>query len=156
MKFTSQLCVLLLITGGVALRAADQKTEEAAIRAAIASERSNLADDAIFWSGAYKRPVIRPEKGEEFPGHDASRRINSKSTTDVLRIEVAASGDMAYEFSSGSLEYDLAGSPVKHVAFKTASLRVWKKVNGEWKVAAFFARPLDLPFDQTAVTTTKD
>jgi ketosteroid isomerase-like protein len=155
MKLTHQVCVLLLVMGASSLQAADSKTEEAAIRAAIASEHAKHTDDQIFWSGAYKRPVVRPEKGEEFPGHELSKRSNVKTTTDVQRIEVAASGDLAYEFSYGTLDYDLTGPPQQHVAAKTALLRVWKKVGGDWKIAAFFARPLDLPFEQAAATTTK-
>ena len=59
------------------------------------------------------------------------------------------------EFSDGTVEFDLAGPPSQHVAFKNATLRVWKKVNGEWRVAAAFVRPQDLPIDLTAATTTK-
>lgn len=66
--------------------------------------------------------------------------------TKVQRIEVASAGDMAYEYSLGTLEYDVDGSPVRHVSFETGLLRVWKKAGGEWKVAAWFVRPLDTPF----------
>jgi ketosteroid isomerase-like protein len=146
MKMASQICILLLVLGASAMRAADAKTEEAAIRAEIAAGRETPTDDEIFWSGAFRRPFIRPEKGEAFPDEDFSKRLNEKSTTDVQRIEVAASGDLAYEFSYGTIEYDRAGTPPQHVAFKLALLRVWKKVDGQWKVAALFARPLDVPF----------
>jgi ketosteroid isomerase-like protein len=155
MKRASAFCVLSLIVGISALHAADSKTEEAAIRTLITSGQAKPTDDAIFWSGALKRPIVRPEKGEEFPGHEFSKRSNIKTTTDVQRIEVAASGDLAYEFSSGTAEFDQAGPPSQHVAFKTATLRVWKKVNGEWRIAAAFVRPQDLPIDLTAATTTK-
>jgi len=155
MKLAKQVCILLLALGVSSLQAADSKTDEAAIRAAIASEHTQYTDDAIFWSGAFKRPFVRPEKGEEFPGEEISKRSNEKNTTDVQRIEVAASGDLAYEFSYGTVEYDLAGPTPQHVAFKIALLRAWKKVNGEWKVAALFARPLDDPSDSSAATTAK-
>lgn len=155
MKLANALCVLVLVLGVPSLQAADAKTEEAAIRAAIASEHPKLTDDSIFWSGAYKRPTIRPEKGEAFPEAQMSKRINMKITTTVQRIEVAASGDLAYEFSYGTLDYDLAGPPSQHIALKTGLLRVWKKVDDEWKIAAQFSRPLDLPLDHSTVTTTK-
>ena len=155
MKLANKVCILMLVMGVSSLHAADSKTEEAVIRALITSGQVKPTDDAIFWSGAFKRPTVRPEKGEEFPGHEQSKRSNVKTTTDVQRIEVAASGDLAYEFSYGTLEFDLAGPPSQHVAFKTASLRVWKKVNGEWKIAAALVRPLDLPIDLTAATTAK-
>jgi hypothetical protein len=75
-----------------------------------------------------------------------SKRSNQKITTDVQRIEVAASGDLACEFSYGTVDYDLAGPSSQHVAFRTGLLRVWK-VNGDWRIAALFVRPLDAPFD---------
>ncbi len=146
MKLASQICILLLALGASLLRAADAKTEEAAIRAAIAAGQEKPTDDQIFWSGPYKRPFIRPEKGDAFPDEDFSKRVNEQFTTDVQRIEVAASGDLGYEFSYETLAYDLAGTPAQHVAFKIGVLRVWKKVGGEWRVAALFARPLDTPF----------
>ena len=155
MKLTHEVCILFLLMGVPSLRAADSKIEEAAIRALITSGQVKPTDYAILWSGAFKRPTVGPEKGEEFPGHEQSKRSNLKSTTDVQRIEVAASGDLAYEFSYGTAEFDLAGPPSQHVAFKGAYLRVWKKVNGEWKIAAAFVRPLDLPIDLTAATTAK-
>ena len=155
MKRISQLCVLVLVMGVSYARAADTKSDEAAIRGAIASGNVTPTDDAIFWSGAFKRPMIRPDKGEEFPGHELSKRTNIKGTTDVQRIEVAASGDLAYEFSLGSMEFDVDGMPPHHRAFKTGLLRVWKKVNGEWKIAAMFVRPLDIPFDESAEAASK-
>jgi hypothetical protein len=149
MKWANAICMLLLLLGMPRLQAADSKTEEAAIRAAITSGHAKATVDEIFWSGAYKRPIVRPGKGEEFPGHELSKRSNQKVTTDVQRIEVASSGDLAYEFSYGTVDYDLAGPPSQHVAFQTGLLRVWKKVDGEWRVAATFVRPLDAPFETT-------
>jgi len=122
----------------------DLKAEEAAIRALIANPQEvKFTDDRIFWSGAYKRPIVGAEKGEPFAGAGLGQRKNQVNHTDVQRIEVASSGDMAYEFSYGKLEYDLEGPSKEHVAFGTASVRVWKKVAGEWKVAVMFVRPLD-------------
>ncbi len=71
------------------------------------------------------------------------RRTNSKVVRTVQRLEVAASGDMAWEFSYSTLEYD---KDSRHISFDTGILRVWKKVDGNWSVAASFMRPLDQPF----------
>jgi ketosteroid isomerase-like protein len=154
-KCSNAVCILLLLLAVPSLQAADLKTEEAAIRAAIASGQAKHTDDEIFWSGLYKRPFVRPEKGEEFPSEEASKRSNEKQTTDVQRIEVAASGDLAYEFSYATLEFDMPGPPPHHVAFKSGLLRVWKKVNGDWNVAAFFARPLDSQCVHAVATTAR-
>lgn len=155
MKRTLGVCVLLLVLGASALYAQDSKSEEAAIRALIGSGQQKPTDDAVLWTGALKRPVVRPEKGEEFPGHEYSKRINQEDTVDVQRIEVAASNDLAYEFSYATVDYDLAASPLQHVAFKAAILRVWKKVNGQWNVAAIFSRPLDAPCERPTATSAK-
>jgi hypothetical protein len=74
------------------------------------------------------------------------KRINRKNTAKVERVEVAASGDMAWEFSCGEAEYDVDETPSRCVSFETGILRVWKKVDGRWKMAAAFTRPLDVPF----------
>jgi ketosteroid isomerase-like protein len=156
MRWVNKVCVLLLLLGVPSLRAADSKTDEAAIRAAIASDLAKPTDDEIVWVGLFKRPFVLPEKGETFPGLERSKRLNQKiKTTDVQRIEVAASGDLAYEFSYGTVDFDLAGPPAQHVAYKVGQLRVWKKVDGEWRMAALFARPLDLLIDLSARATAK-
>lgn len=154
-KCSNALCILLLLLAVPSLQAADLKTEEAAIRAAITSGQAKATDDEIVWTGAYERPFVRPNKGVEVPGSDLSKRSNEKHTTDVQRIEVAASGDLAYEFSYSTLEYDLPGPPPHHVAFKTGLLRVWKKVNGDWNLAAVFARPLDSQCAHAVETTAR-
>jgi ketosteroid isomerase-like protein len=155
MKIAEALCVVSIVLMTPPAQAADAKADEAAIRAAAQSEHAKSTEDAIFWSGAYKRPFILPQKGELFPEDDFGTRNNMKTTVDVQRVEVAASGDLAYEFSLGSLEYDQAGTPPKHLAFKVGLLRVWKKANGEWKIAATFARPLDIPFEKDTAATAK-
>jgi hypothetical protein len=124
----------------------DLKAEEAAIRSLIQTNRNPpFAQKNVRWSGAYKRPVQSPDKGELFKEDSIQKRKNQKSSTKVERIEVAAAGDMAWEFSTGTLEFDLEGSS-EHLKFETGTLRVWKKEDGQWKVAASFIRPLDLPF----------
>jgi ketosteroid isomerase-like protein len=155
MKRMSGLCVLLLM-GASLLHAADSKTDETAIRALILSEQGKFTDDAVFWSGADTRPIIGDQKGEVFPGDEFSKRANMKlGSVDIQRIEVAASGDLAYEFSYQSLEYDQGGTPLKHWAIKADMIRVWKKVNGEWRIAASFVRPFDIPFNDSAESGSK-
>jgi hypothetical protein len=65
--------------------------------------------DRVFWSGAYKRPVVAPDKGEartNMPGEIANRVAGTlKSKTDIVRIVVADSGELAYEYSRGILEF---------------------------------------------------
>jgi len=122
------------------------KAEEAAIRAVIAAAKTPYTDDSVFWTGLYKRPVVGKETPEPFPDSGIGKRKNQKNTTKVERLQVAASGDMAWEFSYVHTEYDSDETPSQHKSFDASLLRVWEKVNGEWKVAAIFGRPLDVPF----------
>ncbi|HEV1286905.1 MAG TPA: nuclear transport factor 2 family protein [Bryobacteraceae bacterium] len=125
----------------------DLKAEEASLRALIANDgRPPWTDDRIAWSGAEKRPSVGSQRGEAFPEAQLEKRKNSKSSRSVQRVEVSASGDMAWEFSYGKLEYDLDVTPPRHASFEQGILRVWKKENGQWKIAASFTRPLDIPF----------
>ena len=118
----------------------DRRADEAAIRALANGPRNNLktTDDEIFWSGLYPRPIVKGKtQVAPSPQFRVDQRRNQKETWDVLRVEVAEAGDMAYEFANYTLSFDMADTK-EHVSFPGAALRVWKKVNGEWRVAAVF------------------
>jgi ketosteroid isomerase-like protein len=122
----------------------DLKADEAAIRALIArGGNPPHTTDIVMWTGVLKRPRMGSEPAQMYPDAGVERRTNQKTSYRVQRLEVAASGDMAWEFSYGTLEYD---KDSRHVSFDTGGLRVWKKVDGKWSVAANFMRPLDQPF----------
>ena len=127
--------------------AQDLKSDEAAIRSIIS--RSNESGTAlpampghVFWSGAYKAPVMGAEKPVERGGPGApSNRVpgSQKVTTTVNKLEIAKAGDMAWEYSTNRTSYEVKGSG--KTEFSASSLRVWRKDGGEWKVAAQFIRP---------------
>ena len=125
------------------------QTDEQLIRGLIAAADDGTkplptTEDRIVWSAAYKRPVVGSERGEEVAGErQVSNRVpgSERIKTQIRRLEVSGSGDLAYEYSSGQLSFDLKSG--QHVSFPNATLRVWKKINGEWRVAAQFSRPLD-------------
>jgi len=122
-------------------------TDEQQIRALIAKFDSGQAQgmstaDRIFWSGAYKKPVIGSQRPEEIPGEgQVSARVpgSQRNKTTPVRIEVAKSGDLAYEFSNSELSFELKDG--KKESFMNSTLRVWRKEAGQWKIAAHFARP---------------
>jgi ketosteroid isomerase-like protein len=130
---------------------ADLKSEERAIRALIAQQdqgaQAVYTDDVIFVSGRFSRPVIGNkalvEAREQLQQDPATRRNNPSVKHDVVRIQVADSGDLAYEFTNFHLGYD--DSANKRVEFGGHLLRVWRKQNGSWKVAALVARPSGPP-----------
>ena len=112
----------------------DIRAEEAAIRALVnGSDCPPYTEDAIFWSGAYPQPLIGTRDSANVKPHPEARmdqRRNTKATNEIVRLEVAAAGDMAYEFSNFTLSYDMADTQ-QHLSFPGSMLRVWKKVNGQ-------------------------
>jgi hypothetical protein len=137
---------------GLTMQAAGNNAEEeAAIRKQIAAveatgNRSHSLPDSIFWSGAYKKPVIgiREDKTTQRDGEGSIADRNAatqKLVTTPQRIIVSNSKDLAYEYSTFTIEFDTKAG--KHVKFDGAGLRVWQKQGGEWKQAAIFARPFD-------------
>jgi hypothetical protein len=144
------LGVFAMASSGYRLRGAGTNAvDEASIRKLIAdndkagSARMPSLSNHIFWSGAYKRPIVDMEKGELTREDAAENRINGseKSKTNPIRIVVSDSRDMAYEYSKDILEYDLKNG--KHMSFTLGLLRVWQKQGGEWKEAAVFSRPYE-------------
>jgi hypothetical protein len=141
----SFLVLMFVFAGSLAAQQA-MSTDERQIRDLIAAEdngkRAPATSDRVFWSGAYKRPFVGSESGElvaEEQKAEAARVPESqRSTTTVRRIEIAKSGDLAYEFSDSELSYQLKNAG--KVSFPRSVLRVWKKDGGQWKVAAYFAR----------------
>ena len=130
--------------------AGSNASEEAAIRRQIAifdspaGGRDLYMSDRVFWSGAYKRPVMGTETSEPTGGERSiPNRVpgSQKGKTEPIRIVVADSRDVAWEYSRETLEYDLKSG--QHVRIEDGVLRVWQKQNGEWKIAAAFLQPYD-------------
>jgi ketosteroid isomerase-like protein len=143
----------LFVTAAVAICgwAADLKNEERVIRALIADQdagaRAPYSDDVIFASGRFSRAIIGSkalsEEEARLQQEPTSRRDNRTVKHDVVRIQIADSGDLAYEFTNFQLGYD--NSSNEHVQFGGHLLRIWRKENGSWKVAALVARPSGPP-----------
>jgi ketosteroid isomerase-like protein len=151
MPATEAFFILGLALGFANAQSIDSEAEEAAIRKLIANPQQMIySDDVVFWTGAYKRPSIGRHTGEPFSATSLSQRKNQTDRFDVQCLEVAMSGDMAYEYSCGKLEFDTGDEPAGHIVIQQGIVRVWKKLNGEWKVVVAFIRPLDQPFDHSA------
>jgi hypothetical protein len=141
--------VLVTVTALVAIArgAGRDATEEAAIRKLITMYDQDVAaaprlSDRVFWSNAYKRPVMGDEKGIPLPGSTSvPDRVpgSQRSKTEPIKIAIADSHDLAYEYSKSNLQFDMKSG--QHVTFETGILRVWQKEGGEWKIAAMFSRP---------------
>jgi hypothetical protein len=138
---------------GISAEAQSQSADERAIRDLIArydkGESVARTDDEILWSGDFKRPAVGSQKREPVPADrnpsapvpGSSARVpgSRRRVTTPVRIEIAKSGDLAYEFSDSELIFDLQNGGRE--AIPSSVLRVWKKDGGQWKIAAMFARP---------------
>ena len=145
MRSHSAVLTILLLTAASSL-AQPRSTDEDAIRALIARQNNGeemaSTSDVILWTGALKRPFVRPGAPEEVPGprQPAARvRGSQRVAVSPIRIEVAKSGDLAYEFSDHVLSFDTKAG--EHVSFPGSVLRVWRKEGATWKVAAAFMHP---------------
>jgi ketosteroid isomerase-like protein len=139
----------LLVTFAAPVPAQVRSADEKAIRDLIDKINTGRAgeigqtEDSVFWSGAIVRPIVGDEKAEIRPGSSAGdKRANIKSIVTVKQLKVSQSSDMAYEYSTTRNSWDRTDNK-KHIEFDAASLRVWQKVNGNWKIAAFFQRPIE-------------
>jgi hypothetical protein len=140
---TVGLSVLLLITlHGAGTNAA----AETAIRKLNAAENDGHAPprmaDRIFWSGAYQRPSIGQERGVPATSADApvGERATTKAVRTPIRIVVADSGDLAYEYGTAIVAITMKDGSTRN--FENAGIRVWQKDQGKWKVAVDFMAPI--------------
>lgn len=146
----------VLASIAISAEAQSQSADERAIRDLIArydkGESVTRTDDEIFWTGEFKRPTVGSQKREALPADQrpSSARVpgspsarvpgSRRRVTTPVRIEIAKSGDLAYEFSNSELSFDLKNGE-REAAIPSSVLRVWKKDGGQWRIAAMFARP---------------
>jgi hypothetical protein len=140
------------IRGDAQSPSADERAIRDLIARYDAGESVTRTDDVIVWSGEFKRPTVGSQEREplpaelrpssaQAPGSPAARVPGSRRrVTTPVRIEIATSGDLAYEFSNSEIRFELTNGQ-QEVAIPSSVLRVWKKDGGQWKMAAMFARP---------------
>ncbi len=140
MKLTLLLPLTLLSLGAQTKPNLDLKAEEAAIRAAIPklSVQKNYLKEHVYWNNG---TAVRPVNNGEQETPDRGKLLASKG--EVQRLEVAASGDMAYEFSKYAITREITdpGQSPHTIQYDLSLLRIWKKVGGKWMVAAHLGRP---------------
>ena len=122
-------------------------TDEQTIRNLVAQQNEGkdvikYTENRIFVSGAYPMPIIGNSPmsaANQEADNQVKARKNFTAKMRIERLEVAQAGDMAYEFGYGNLSFDTPENT--HKSFEASYLRVWRKIQGEWKVDVFFARP---------------
>jgi hypothetical protein len=160
--FRAVAAAAVLAAVGISAAAQTPSADEREIRDLIArydrgEAVARIADD-ILWTADFPTPVIGRQRGGFIVYVDpatpeqvaaaraaaaASPRVpgSRRRVTTPVRIEIAQSGDLAYEFSNSDLSFDLKNGGRDVTA--SSVLRVWKKEDGQWKIAALFARPHD-------------
>ncbi len=114
------------------------RNEEQILQHIIKSKHYEDADDIWFMTNAYPHPIVG--KDQLYSRIDNLPRTNVERQDHPERIVVSPSGDMAYDYGHADQRWTDTGTGKKHHV-RAAYLRVWKKVNGEWQVAAETARP---------------
>ena len=144
--------VLVSIVSSANAQSADERTIRDLIARYDRGESVAQAGDMIYWTGPFKRPTVGSEERDPLPpelqptaarspGAPSERVPGSRRrVTTPIRIEIADSGDLAYEFSHSELVFDLENGD-QEAAIPASVLRVWKKGDGEWSIAALFAHP---------------
>jgi hypothetical protein len=143
----SGLTAVLLIGLGhpsaIAQTDTNGKTDEQLLRKLIREENEGkhvikTTEDSIYVHGAYRRPMIGRAAQEKEESRSLKDISNVSRKSEVVRLAISQSGDMAEEFGNFTLTFD---KPDKtHISFEGSYLRVWRKINGEWLEDAFFAR----------------
>ena len=105
--------------------------------------QEHFAENTIFAGGRYNRPFmsfaeLRAEEEKVGPVIDA-RRPNEKRESKLVRLDVSQAGDMAYEVRSNSASWD--GPDGKPAGFDATQLRVWRKIDGQWRIVATVIHP---------------
>ena len=89
----------------------------------------------------FKRPAVAGERPEQVDG--IQNRVGiQEGKTQIRRIDIAKSNDLAYEFSQQDVTYDEADTSGKVTSrpVTTSILRVWKKTWEQWMIAAAFSK----------------
>ena len=145
MKYTTVICVTFssVLLGACTQSSVDLEAEQAALRvAADAYHEAGEGMDADGFASSYTSDaLLLPPNESAVTGRDGAHRFLSAfaetpgagvSFSD-MKVEVAASGDMGYTLADAVVRFDgLDGEPVED---KIRDFHLWKKQDGEWKIA---------------------
>ncbi len=145
MKYTRTICITFssVLLGACVPPSVDVEAEQAALRAAAdAYHEAAQAADVDTVSGLYTNDgLMLPPNAAAEEGLEDIRNFATAFTQtpgfgirfDDVRVEVAASGDMGYTLANAVVSIDRwDGEPVQD---QVRDFHLWKKQDGEWKVA---------------------
>ena len=123
----------------------DQAADEKQIRELSAKwQQALLARDAATQAGMFaadgvsyhdgQEPLVGPSAILAWESRAVKNHPKAKITSTTDRIEISASGDLAVQTGEGPLT-SLGENGEDQKVHRQRFVTVWRKVNGEWKVA---------------------
>src|SRR5262245_55902352 len=145
MRVLFALVAAVLISGCSTAPQPDLAADERAIRELAArwqkalldrdaeTQASMFADDGLSYHDG-QEPLVGPAAILEWEKNAVTRHPKAKITSTTNELRIAAAGDIAIQSGEGQLT-DLGENGEDHTVRKQRFVTVWKKVNGQWKVA---------------------
>jgi uncharacterized protein (TIGR02246 family) len=146
MRLAILFIVAILLTGcSSAPRPPDLAADEQAIRGLAAQWQKALlardaagqaamfADDGVSYHDG-QDPLVGPAAVLAWESKAVTNHPKAVITSTTKEIRIAASGDLAVQTGEGQLT-SLGAAGEDRVVHRQRFVTVWKKVNGQWKVA---------------------
>jgi len=115
------------------IRELSAKWQQALLERDAATQASMFAPDGLSYHDG-REPLVGPSAILEWEKRAVTQHPKAKITTTTTEIRIAASGDLAVQSGEGQLT-NLGENGDDHAIHRQRFLTIWKKVNGEWKVA---------------------
>jgi uncharacterized protein (TIGR02246 family) len=116
-----------------AIRELAARWQKALLERDAATQAAMFAEDGVSYHDG-EEPLVGPAAILEWEKKAVTTHPKAKITSTTKELRIAAAGDMAIQAGEGQLT-DLGGSGEDHTVRKQRFVTVWKKVNGQWKVA---------------------
>jgi len=116
-----------------AIRELATRWQQALLDRDAATQAAMFADDGVSYHDG-QEPLVGPAAILEWEKKAVTRHPKATITSTTKELRIAAGGDMAIQAGEGQLT-DLGENGEDHTVRKQRFVTVWKKVNGQWKVA---------------------
>jgi len=116
-----------------AIRDLAARWQKALLERDAATQASMFAADGVSYHDG-EEPLVGPAAILAWEKKSVTRHPKAKITSTTKELRIAAAGDMAIQAGEGQLT-DLGENGEDHTVRKQRFVTVWKKVDGQWKVA---------------------
>jgi uncharacterized protein (TIGR02246 family) len=116
-----------------AIRELAARWQQALLARDAATQAAMFAEDGVSYHDG-QEPVVGPAAILAWEKKAVVNHPKAKITSTTKELRISASGDIAVQAGEGQLT-DLGANGEDHAVRKQRFVTVWKKVNGEWKVA---------------------